>query len=190
MVALPLIAAGAALVGSGVAAHNVDNNKVKPGTQRFLTTLAAQPYNALTAPFGHYLGLYANRFNLHGPSGIVTRLGVSAREMAKVGSLVILTNQDQLGFDTPFSVFSNGEDLKCAKEALRHGSDALVRIPEMGTKLTAALINLADTKKEKKDAENNIVSFARKTADALEITSQGITRFRTMLLPRLQELTL
>ncbi len=181
-----VVGAGAALVCSTVAAHSPEAD---PGFLRFAQEIIKQPSKAFFAPVGHYLGLDANRFNLHGPFGIVIDWAVYAREMAKVGSLVSLTNQDQLDFDTPFSVFSNGEDLKCAKEALRHGSDALVRIPEMGTKLTAALIKLADTKKEK-DAENNIVSFARKTTHVLESTSQITTHFRTMLLPRLQELTL
>jgi hypothetical protein len=141
---------------------------------RFFQNVVGQPFEALKAPFEQLLGRQANRFNLNGPVGIVADAIQKLKETTKVSSLLHLQEPENSGFDTPFSVFSNGEALKCAKEVLRHTTDALVRFPEMAAWCTAR--------------------FNKNTNNALASSSESIrtffTNLRTMILPRLQEATL
>jgi hypothetical protein len=141
---------------------------------RFFQNVGKQPWGALKAPFEQLLGLQANRFNLNGPLSIVADAVQKLKETTNVSSLLHLQELEKLGFDTAFSVFGNGEALKCAKEVLRHTTDALVRFPEMAAWCTAR--------------------FNKNTNNALASSSDNIrkffTDFRTMILPRFQEATL
>jgi hypothetical protein len=166
-----LPACGIALACSVAAVHAPAANT---RFARFFQNVMGQPWKTLKAPFEHYLGAYANRFNLNGPVGIVADAIQKLKETTKVSSLLHLQEPENSGFDTPFSVFSNGEALKCAKEVLRHTTDALVRFPEMAAWCTAR--------------------FNKNTNNALASSSENIrkffTDFRTMILPRFQEATL
>ena len=141
---------------------------------RVLQTIIRQPVEVLKAPFEQLFGRQANRFNLNGPLGIVADAIQKFKETARASSLLHLQDPENSGFDTPFSVFGNGEALKCAKEALRHTTDALVRFPEMAAWCTAR--------------------FNKNTNNALASSSENIRKFftdcRTMILPRFHGATL
>ena len=141
---------------------------------RFFQKVMGQPVEALKAPFAHYLGAYANRFNLDGPLGIVTDAIQKLKETARFSSLLHLQDPQNSGFDNTFSLFSNDQGLQAAKETWRHTTDAFVRFPEMAAWCTAR--------------------FNKNTNNALASSSENIRKFftdcRTMILPRFHEATL
>lgn len=169
---VPFVVAAAIVAASCVAANSPAADTRSKGV---VQELAKGPWQAVIAPFRQLLGLEANRFELNGPLGIATDAIKNLKETVGLLILLNLQNPENSGFDTPFSLFSNGEALKCTKEALRHTTDAFVRFPEM----TAALV----------------AHFNKTTDSALAVSSQKmhefLTHFRTMLLPRVvQDLAL
>jgi hypothetical protein len=138
---------------------------------RFFQNVVGQPFEALKAPFEQLLGRQANRFNLNGPLRIVADTVQKFKETTNVSSLLHLQELERLGFDTAFSVFGNGEGLKCAKEAFRHTTDAILRVPEMTARAFA--------------------HFSKTTDHTLAVSSEKIskvlTHLRTMILPNIHQ---
>ncbi len=166
---LPFLGVGLLCSAAAVHAPEADTRFA-----RFFQKVMGQPWETLKAPFAHYLGAYANRFNLDGPLGTASNALQELKKAVSVSNLLHLQEPENSGFDAPFSVFGNGEALNCAKEALRHTTDALVRFPEMAAWCTAR--------------------FNKNTNNALASSSENIrkffTDFRTMILPRFQAATL
>jgi hypothetical protein len=121
MVALPLIAAGAALVVSVAAKAG----KPPPGFGRFLGNLAGAPVDYLGSLGDAATGKLSNRFNLGGPFSFAADLGQNIRYVVENVLPSISAMQSSIGPSTEFSFFSNGEGLKSAEEAARHTASAL-----------------------------------------------------------------
>ncbi len=138
---------------------------------RFFQNVGKQPWGALKAPFEQLLGLQANRFNLNGPLSIVADAVQKLKETTNVSSLLHLQELEKLGFDTAFSVFGNGESLKCAKEAFRHTTDAILRVPEMTARAFAHFSKTTD----------------RTLAVSSEKIHEALTHLRTMILPNIHQ---
>ncbi len=164
IVMLPfVVGAGAALLFSGGISHSLDQGKIGPGVPRFLSTLAAQPYNALTAPFEDLVGKFDTPLDPRGPLTLFKKFAENSRDVIVNVLPQVSAMQKSIGPPTEFSLFSEGSGLPEAQKAVK---DAAVTVKSLADIITWAAKTTAKATGDKK--------FYETTHNVTEVMNSGV----------------